>query len=224
MAIQLIDEINATKRRLVELGGRVEKALADAIVALERRDVELGRQVVEDDAEIDRLEVELEEECLKVLALHQPVASDLRWIVAVLKINGDLERIGDLAANMGGMALEMVHEHDERLLAHILLIAEKVQAMLRWTIDSLVQLDINKAREVLAGDDEIDDLHRQTFSMVEAAIQEDAGAGIERLRYLSVSRYLERIADHANNVAEDVIYLTSGDIIRHLGGDEDPTS
>jgi phosphate transport system protein len=219
MTIHMAKEMEALKRRILALSAVVEERFVEALRALERRDVSLARKVLGGDDDIDQLEVELEEECLKVLALHQPVAVDLRYIVAVLKMNSELERIGDLAANVAEVAEYLTASGDANLPEHLYVMAEKSKQMLHLSLDALVNLDIDAARYVCKADEVIDQLHRESFSVVEAAIQADPAATPRQLRFLSVSRYLERIADHATNIAEDIVYLIQGDIIRHQDDD-----
>jgi phosphate transport system protein len=213
----LIHEVDKLKTQLVALATRVEEALRAAVKSVATRDPRLAAQVIQDDRIIDGIEVDIEEECLKIMALHQPVAIDLRVVVAVLKINNDLERIGDLAVNIAerGESLSRVEyvpsEFDFRAMG------EKVQTMLRKSLDSLVNLNETLANEVLVGDDEIDAIHRHTYEQICADIKTQPNRVDYFIQLLAVSRNLERVADHATNIAEDVIYLCEGQIIRHAG-------
>jgi phosphate transport system protein len=181
------------------------------------RDLELAQEVITGDHNIDGMEVELEEECLKVLALHQPVAIDLRVIIAVMKMNIDLERIGDLAVDIAERGKYFAtHEHVQ-LPFDFPAMSKKAQDMLQKSLDALVNLDKDLATQVCADDDDVDDLHSCMFQKVEDAIQAQPQYVEQFIGYLSVSRYLERIADHATNIAEDVIYLVEGNIVRHSG-------
>lgn len=208
-------ELDALKRRILALSAVVEERFMEAVRALERRDRALAAKVLGGDDDIDQLEVQLEEECLKVLALHQPVAVDLRYIVAVLKMNGELERIGDLAVNIAEVATFLADSGESRMPPHLHVMAEKTKQMLHLSLDSLVNLDLEAARYVCKADEVIDQLHRETFRLVENEVVAEPAAAPRLLRLLSVSRYLERIADHATNMAEDIVYLIQGDIIRH---------
>ena len=212
-------ELERLKKMILALCAVVEENVARAVRSVEKRDPQLAQRIVDSDREIDATEVDIEEECLKVLALHQPVASDLRFIVAVLKINGDLERIGDLAVNIAERGLSLASR--ERIPAPIDLAAmsEKVQSMLRKSLDALVTMDPRLAHEVGAHDDEVDDMNRRNFTKIQENIRANLPHIELLIQYLSVSRYLERIADHASNIAEDVIYLIEGTIIRHKGGE-----
>lgn len=223
---KLLDrQIGKLRDQCIALGEAVEASVREAITAVQNHDVDLAREVMERDEEIDLLEVDLEEECLKVLALYQPVAIDLRYIVAVLKITNDLERIGDLAANIAERALYM--DAADPLPAEAPLeigrMADTTLEMLRGALDSLVDSDSGRARAVHHADEVVDALHLENYERLEEAIRATPTAALALMRYLSVSRFLERIADHATNIAEDVIYLLEGEVVRHrMGGPEVP--
>jgi phosphate transport system protein len=217
MTMHFEREIDRLKRDLLSLSARVEDALRQAVQAVHERDAELGRSVARADDEIDALEVELEEDCLKVLALYQPVAHDMRLIVAILKINNDLERIGDLASTLGKRAADLAARPGSRTPVDIHSPAEIAQRMLTWAMDAFVREDVALARKVLGTDDEIDALHRDAFAQTVKAMQASPEDIELQLDTLSVSKALERIGDHATNIAEDVIYLHEGAIVRHQG-------
>ena len=187
--------------------------------ALLDRDQALAERVEERDGEIDQREVEVEEECLRVLALYQPVAIDLRLIVAVLKINSDLERVGDLAVNIAHKAAAVVNELTVAAPDMLPDMAAKTQSMLHDSLDALVALDARLAASVCARDDEVDQLKRAIRLEVEDRIEINPRHLRPLLRLLAVSRNLERIADCATNIAEDVIYMVEGKIIRHSEGE-----
>jgi phosphate transport system protein len=208
-------EIDRLKQRFLLLGGRVETSLRQAMQAVRERDTDLARRVIETDDEIDQLEVELEEECLKILALHQPVAIDLRFIVAILKINNDLERVGDLAANIAEHALFLAERPPLAFPFDFEGLAGRVQAMVRLSLDALVSQSAAKAEEVRLADDEVDRLHHDTYAAVERLIRERPERLDCAINLLGLSRRLERVADQATNIAEDVIYLVEGEIVRH---------
>lgn len=203
------------KGRTVSLGALVERALDESLAALFARDAERAVKVVQADREIDRLEVEIEEECLKVLALHQPVAADLRFVAAILKLTNDLERIGDLAVDLSQRAASLAWQPPIAFVPTLSEMADPVKSMVRRSLDSLVELDSELAREVLIADDEIDELHRRAFQEVTDRLREQPEHVDAHIQMLSTSRYLERIADHATNIAEDVIYFLEGQIVRH---------
>ncbi|MEZ6197690.1 MAG: phosphate signaling complex protein PhoU [Planctomycetota bacterium] len=216
MPTRLEKKVQKLKAHVINLGDKVEKRVEDAIRAVLERDPVLGREVAESDREIDLFEIEVEEDCLACLALDQPVAMDLRFVVAVLKINNDLERIADLAVNIaeqaealhrlgasGSVPFDMAEE------------AQLVRGMMKDSVDALVGIDAPAARRILTVDDQIDAIHMGAYDSVREAIEQDPSRTAELLRYLSISRSLERIADHVTNIAEDIIYTVSGEIFRH---------
>ena len=215
MPKHLQTEIEKLKKELLTLSAIVEETVHRAVSCIVRRDEVLARKVLEKDDEIDRMEVDVEEECLKILALHQPVATDLRFIVAVLKINSDLERIGDLAVNIAERAVFLAQQPKLDLPYDLPGMAEKAKAMLRHSLDALVNHDARLAREVCAADDEVDAINRDMYEQVKKAIHLHPERVDYLIHLLSVSRHLERIADHATNIAEDVTYMLEGEIVRH---------
>jgi len=186
-----------------------------AIRALFDRNRELAQEVQAMDDDVDRREINLEEECLKTLALHQPVAINLRQLIAALKINNDLERIGDMAVNIARKAAALATETAIEIPADFADMGEQTQAMLRNSLDALVQMDVALARDVCACDDQVDQLKKKIRNQIEQQIRKDPERIGGMLRLLSVSRNLERIADCAVNIAEDVIYMVDGRIVRH---------
>ncbi len=208
-------ELDLLKRKLLALSSLVEDRLKMAVSALENRNQDEAHIVIDRDAEIDDMEVALEEECLKVLALYQPVAGDLRFVVAVLKINNDLERIGDLAVNIAERALFLASRPPASTPLDFQGMADKAREMLRAGLQSLVEGDVALAWKVMADDDEVDAMNRRMYDLVQTALQEHPDEIPRLIHLLSTSRHLERIADHATNIAEDVIYMFDGDIVRH---------
>ena len=209
-------EIELLKKDVLRLGTFVEDNLQKAMQALLNRDEQLARNVQERDNEIDRTEIDVEEHCLKLLALYQPVASDLRFVVTVLKINNDLERIGDLAAKIADKMLlltglggvpEVPQEFE--------VMFERTMWMLKSSLDSLIREDADLAYKVCLTDSEVNEAKRLIRTKLEELIAEDSGLAIKLVKLMGVSRSLERIADHATNIAEDVIYLLQGKIVRH---------
>ncbi|MFA5422749.1 MAG: phosphate signaling complex protein PhoU [Phycisphaerae bacterium] len=215
MPKHLLKEIENLKKRILNLGARVEAAVHDATAAIERRDENLARKVIDNDIVIDQQEVEIEEECLKTLALHQPVAIDLRFIIAVLKINSDLERVGDMAVNVAERAAFLATHPKPDISFDFVGMAHAAQSMLRKSLDALVNLSIELANEVCAGDDKIDAMNREMYIKMQQAVLAHPEQIESLIHMLSVSRHLERIADHATNIAEDVIYMIEGQIVRH---------
>jgi phosphate transport system protein len=208
-------EMNRLNQHLVSVGKQVEEQVTMAFNAFVQMDVSTARKVIKGDAEVDNVEVEMEEECLKLLALYQPVANDLRLIVAVLKINNDLERIGDHAKNMAEIVLQMAEYGPIKVPENMIAIFEKTKLMLRKVLLAFVELDIKIAEAVLAMDDEVDALCKSQLPLQIEMIQHEPDYAGQHLMLLSVCRQLERIGDHASNIAEDIIYLLTGDIIRH---------
>ncbi len=215
----LHNEIERLKNMLLSIGAMVEEALSKAIKSLEDRDPAMASEVMDNDPEIDKKEVELEEECLKVLALHQPVAIDLRFMVALLKINNDLERIGDLAVNIAERSFYLASKEPLDTPVDYKGIAGKAIDMVKKSLDSLVNMDSRLAHQVCEADDEVDEMNRQMFQNVQRAIKKAPERMDCLLQYMLVSRHLERVADHATNIGEDVIYMIEGEIVRHRLGE-----
>jgi phosphate transport system protein len=215
-------EIENLKKLILSLGAIVEEQIQRAMLALERRDAEMADEVILKDREIDSLEIVIEEECLKILALYQPVAKELRFVVAVLKMNNDLERMGDLASNIAKRARYLSKREKIDLISDFAPVAEKVQSMVKKSLDSLVNTDVNLAREVCAADDEVDRLTKQMLKRTISANEKNPERSKDYVSVRTISKNLERIADSATNIAEDVVYLCSGDIIRHQPEDFNP--
>jgi phosphate transport system protein len=216
MAEHLRRQIDKLKQLILALGTIVEESVQQAYDAFAARDARSAAKIIAGDVEIDLLEIDVEEECLHTLALYQPVALDLRYVVSVLKINNDLERIGDLAVNIAEqtcfIAQQPVIDTGRFDLSRE---AASVRTMLKKSLDALVYIDCDLAEEVRAMDDEVDQAHRRMYELVEKAILEAPDDVFSLINVLNVSRYLERIADHAVNISEDVIYMAKGDILRH---------
>lgn len=209
-------QIHRLKLMILELGSLVERALERAIRSIEERDAEVARDVIERDREVDLKEVEIGEECLHTLALYQPVASDLRYIASVLTINKDLERIGDLAVNMAEQAILLA---DQPPLVDVPFDlsteSQRVFQMLKKSLDALIHFDPDLAETVISADDEVDEIHREVCRSVEVEIRRNPEDVRRMIEVLTISRQLERIADHAVNIAEDVVYMVRGEIYRH---------
>lgn len=215
MTVHLINAIEHLKKGILAVATVVEENLLKAVRALETRDPKLARNIIDGDDEVDRMEVALEEDCLKTLALHQPVAIDLRYIVAILKINSDLERIGDLAVNIAQRAEYLIAREKVDIDFDYRGMARKAERMVEKSLDALVHMDTALAREVCAADDEVDEMNRLVLERVQEAIRQDPQGMDRYLQYLLVARYLERVGDHATNIAEDVVYMVEGEIVRH---------
>ncbi len=215
MSSHLQKEIENLKKKLLYLGAMVEESLRISIKSLRDLNQRMARGVIDNDFEVDRMEVELEEECLKVLALHQPVAVDLRFIVAILKINADLERIGDLAVNIAERTMYLAQRPRVEIEFDYREMARKAEKMVEKSLDALVNMDADLAREVCGSDDAVDDLNREMFNFGMDYIRTHPDRADCIIRYMLVARHLERVADHATNIAEDVIYMVDGEIVRH---------
>lgn len=215
MSAHLQRAINRLMDQLVGLSAKVEDSVKRAVQALEEGDAELARQVIKEDRVIDQREIDIEEECLKIFALHQPVAIDLRYLVAVLKINNDLERIGDLAQNISRHTLQILSETTAGNPFDFQEMYSRVRAMLKRSLDAIVNLETDSAHEILKADDEVDRIHAQLSAEVLEEIRKTPKKASILIQYIHIVRHLERIADHTTNIAEDVIYLIEGEIVRH---------
>ncbi len=209
------EELDALKARLLEMGGLAEERVRAAIDALVRRDPALVVQVLEGDGPINQLHIEIDGRCVKLLALYQPMAVDLRVILSAVKINTDLERVGDLAINIGEAASRYLSHPPVKELVDIPRMAEIAHSMLRDALDSFVWRDITLAQRVLDEDDELDALKTQVFRELLAFMLNDPATIEPSLDLILISRHLERIGDHATNIAEDVIFMVSAKDVRH---------
>ena len=215
MAKRFIKELNQVKKRILSLGSLVEERVRMAVTAVENKDAQGAEEIIQNDYEIDEMEVEIEEECLKVLALHQPVAVDLRFLVTVIKINAELERIGDQAVNIAQRVGVLVKQPSPSFEFDYSLMAEKAESMLRMSLDALVNLDNDLAFKVLMLDDEVDKIQQDAYDQIKSVMKNQPDQMGYLINLLLISRHLERLADHATNIAESVIYLIEGDIVRH---------
>jgi phosphate transport system protein len=209
------EELAALKNRLLRMGGIVEQRVSQAVLALMERRAELADAVIEGDREVNSLQIEIDDRCLKLLALQQPMASDLRLITAAMKINADLERIGDQAVNIAENANQLLGQPPLKPLLDLPRMAEIAQQMTRDSLDAFVRRDSVLARKVLERDDEVDQLKDQNFRVLLTYMMADPGTIERALGLILVSRNLERIADHATNIAEDVIFLVEAKDVRH---------
>ncbi len=220
MPIRLHKDVDKLKKLVVSLAALVEERFRKAIKAVQSRDALLAREVIDGDIDIDQKEVDIEEECLKILALHQPVAYDLRYIVAVLKLNNDLERIGDLAVNIAERAEFITAQNPMEIPFDYVTMSQRAGEMLQQSLDSLVNMDLELAFQVCAEDDEVDTMKSNMQAQFAREIRKDDTHNVDALIHLFlISRHLERIADHATNIAEDVIYMITGTIHRHKGAE-----
>jgi len=215
MPARLQKELDRLKKQILFLGAMVEENVDMAIKAVDKRDAALAEEAIMADLKVDELEVEIEEECLKLLALYQPVAEDLRFIIAVIKINHDLERIGDEAVNIAERMVYISTRPPVPVSFDYRLMSEKTRAMLKSSLDALVTMDEDLANKVRLQDDEVDQINREIYDHVKQTILENPDKGGYLINLFSIARNLERIADHATNIAEEVIYLVEGIIQRH---------
>jgi phosphate transport system protein len=209
-------ELKELKENLLYEGGLVERAIRDATKALLERYSELAEKVIEDDHLINAKEVEIDEFCLKLLALRQPAARDLRFITTAIKINYDLERIGDMAVNICERVLELNQEPQLKPYIDLPTMADTVQLMVKESLDAFVKEDVDLARKVTKEDEKVDQLLEQVFRELLTYMMQDLKTISRATRLLFISKYLERMADHAVNIAELVIFMVEGKIIRHL--------
>ena len=212
---QFAKELENIKKRILALGAMAEERVQMAVKAIDTNDSDLAEKIIKSDYEIDEMEVEIEEECLKVLALHQPVAIDLRFIVAVIKINAELERIGDQAVNIAERVGVTAKREQLDFYFDYAAMGEKAQAMLKMSLDAFIHLDYDVAFKVVLLDDEVDKIKEEAYDQIKKAISENPDKIGYLINLFLISRHLERLADHATNIAEQVVYLVEGDIIRH---------
>ncbi len=209
------EELAGLKEKILRMGALVEEQIRFALKALVDRDEELARQVIENDRRVNTLDVEVDEICLQLLALYQPAARDLRFITTAMKISTELERMSDLAENICERAIELNEEPQLKPYIDIPVMAERAMKMVWDSLDAFVKGDSDLARKVLEDDDMVDELTEQLFRELLSFMIENPQTISRAIRLSFISKYIERIADHATNVAELVVYLVEGKIIRH---------
>lgn len=215
MTIHFQKELSKIKKSVLSLGAMAEDRVRLAVKAIADRDAEIAGTIIRTDHEIDDMEVEIEEECLKVLALHQPVAVDLRFLIAVIKINNELESIGDQAVNIAERVEVLAKHSNFKTVFDYSDMAKKAQHMLKQSLDALVNLDLDLAFKVLRLDDEVDQIKVDAYEKIKDTMEQHPDRVGFLINLLLISRHLERLADHATNIAEEVIYLIEGEIVRH---------
>lgn len=208
-------ELEKMRKKLLELGAMAEDRFRKAVRAITLGDSLLCDQIIRDDHEIDDMEVEIEEDCLKVLALHQPVAGDLRFLIVVIKINNDLERIADQAVNIAQRVVRIQGFNYSHFIDDYETMAEKTGTMLKMSLDAFVNQDIALAESVRAMDADVDEMKNRFYDRIKAEIMKSPEKTGKLINMLLISRHLERIADHATNIAEEAIYMKKGEIVRH---------
>ncbi|MFL5329229.1 MAG: phosphate signaling complex protein PhoU [Gemmataceae bacterium] len=215
MSKHLERDLEQLQHDILDMGTAVEEAVTRAVRAVLDRDADLAREVIDGDTPIDLQENQVEEDCLKILALHQPVAGDLRRITAVLLINTDLERMADLAVEMAERAVELAVPPLIPVPENLPAMSDMATSMLKQSLDAFVHLDPKQARRVIRLDDEVDNYNVEIIDDLIALMKKSPEYVAPGLSLFSVVRHLERIADHATNIAEDVVYLVEGEIVRH---------
>ena len=214
-------ELGDLKEKVLKLGSMVEKAISDAVKSLVERSSALAVETIDRDPLVNALEVEIDEECIRLIALRQPRASDLRLITTAMKITTDLERMGDLAVDISERTLELNEESQLKPYIDIPRMAEIAQGMVKDALDAFVNRDSVLARDVLTRDDMVDNLNYQVFNELLFFMIQDPKTVSRAVKITYISKYLERIADHATNIAEMVVYLVEGKIIRHMAVSEE---
>ena len=215
MARHFHEELEALKQTLLAMGGLVEDQIRHVMQALVDRDDALASEVIERDRQVNAYDVEVDAQCVELLALHQPAAGDLRFITTAMKIVTDLERIGDQAVNIGQRVIELNREPQLKPYIDLPRMAARAQAMVKESLDAFVARDTELARRVRAEDDEVDALKEQIFRELLTFMMEDPRSIPRAIRLILISRCMERVADHATNIAEMVIYLVEGKMVRH---------
>jgi phosphate transport system protein len=209
------EELDGLKQTLLAMGGLVEDQIRRAMQALLERDDVIAQDVIDRDRQVNTYDVEVDEQCVNLLALHQPAASDLRFITTAMKIVTDLERIGDQAVNIAQRALELNREPQLKPYIDLPRMADRAQRMVKESLDAFVAGDTALARQVCAADAEVDALKEQIFRELLTFMMEDPRTVSRAIRVILISRFMERVADHATNIAEMVIYLVEGKMVRH---------
>jgi phosphate transport system protein len=209
------EELKTLKEKILRMGAMVEEQIANAIKALVERDSDLAREVIANDHRVNAMDVEIDEDCLRLIALHQPMAGDLRFLTTAMKISTELERMSDLAENVSERAIELNEEPQLKPYIDIPRMAEHTQRMVKEALDAFVNRDAELARKVCNDDDFVDNLTHQLFRELLTYMIEDPHTITRAVRITFIAKYLERIADHSTNIAELVVYLVEGKIIRH---------
>jgi phosphate transport system protein len=207
-------EVDQLKKRFMELGALVEDRVRKACTLIENRDTVLAAEIINSDWEVDEMEIDIEEECLRILALHQPVARDLRLLVAIIKINNELERIADMAVSIAMRVQTISKDPSLAFKIDYSSMSATVLSMLKMSLDALVSENADLARQVFIDDDEVDEMRNKVYKRVVQQMNIDPGHAAGLLNLYLLSRHLERIGDRATNIAEEVIYLVEGEIVR----------
>jgi phosphate transport system protein len=223
MQRHFVEELEALKTNLIKMGSFAEESIARSIRALLERDAELAREIIDQDERINAMEIEIGDAIVDLLALQQPVATDLRFILAALKINNDLERIGDHAVNIAESALKYAGGEPVKPFVDLPKMAQVTKAMLRDSIDAFIHADSAKARSVLISDDTIDDLNRKIVAELVALMRAEPVLIEQALDLIRVSRNLERVADLSTNIAEEVVFVAEAHVVKHHAEEKPPS-
>ncbi len=215
MSAHLAHELDALKSKILFLGGLAEQSIRKAGSSLQKLDARLAQEVIDSDHQIDLKEVEIEEDCLKILALHQPLAQDLRFVVSILKINSDIERIGDLGVNIAERVVYLGKNPPTPIPFDFENMWKLSLEMVKNALDAMVRGDVILAKKVCEDDDAVDEINKTMYARVYQGIRDNPDHVESLIHYLSISRHLERVADYATNISEDVIYMIEGKIVRH---------
>jgi phosphate transport system protein len=216
--IRFHQELDELKHRILAMAGMAEQAIDLAVQAYSQRDLTLCKRVLDNESAINRAEREVDELAIDLLAMQQPMAIDLRFILAVIKINADLERVGDQAVNIAQRVMNMIELTPADLPVDIPAMASKVRSMVRDALRSFIEGDTELAKHVLEGDDDVDRINKEAFAELSRCMQTKPETAAQALDALSIARNLERVADHATNIAEDVIFWVRGADVRHGAG------
>jgi phosphate transport system protein len=211
-------ELDELKHRILAMAGMAEQAVDLAVQAYSQRDLAMCQRVLNNEPAINRAEREVDEFAVDLLAMQQPMAIDLRFILAVIKINADLERVGDQAVNIAQRVMNMIEQSPKELPVDIPAMAAKVRKMVRDALQSFIEGDTDLAKRVLEADDEVDRMNKEAFANLSVCMQTKPDSAVQALDALSIARNLERVADHATNIAEDVIFWVRGADVRHRAG------
>jgi phosphate transport system protein len=222
MKIHLDEELNKLRKTLLEMGNAVEDAVGNAIKALKEKDKVLAKQVMKNDVVINRLEVAVDKICLKIFALKQPIAIDLRFVASSLKINNDLERMGDLSTRIAEDVIELVKEGNILYLDELFRMTELIQQMVKLCMEGFMQKNVMVATKVIEQDKEVDNFYNQVVKKIGPFVHEDSERFEVGLAIINIAKCLERIGDHAKNICEDTIYLAQGEIVKHKESLEQP--
>jgi len=215
MKIRLDEEINKLRKTLLEMGNCVVEAVGLSIKALKEKDKVLAKQVIQNDVSINRLEVTVDKRCLKIFALKQPIAIDLRFVASTLKVNNDLERMGDLAVKIAEDVLELVNVSDLPSFDDLYKMCELTQEMLKLTMEAFMQKNVEVAERVIKQDEDVDKIYNEFIKQIGPFVHKDPERFEIGLAIINIAKCLERIGDHATNIAEDAIYLAEGEIVKH---------